>query len=436
MPHEMTLPPVGSTATEGIVVAWFKREGAEVRAGEPLLEVQFDKVSSEVVAPVDGRIQQILAPRDAVIRPGQTLAILLLPNESADAPIATTSRSAADGATIAASAPAGNYPASPAARRLAKELGIELAHVTPANGQRITEEDVQRAAQMNAPAAPPPAPMTSPPSEIRATPIAKRMAKEHGIDLATLVGAGPGGRISEQDVQAALDRRSAIATASTRAPLSPMRRAIARRMMESLHNTAQLTMTTQADVTALVAEQERSKATTGVTYTALIVRAVALALREHPYMNVRWSDDAIEQVAEINIGVAVALEAGLVAPVVKQADRLSLAALSNEIKRLSERARANQLTEAELTGGSFTLTNLGMYGIDAFTPILNPPEAAILGVGRISEQLVRQEHGITWRQFMTLSLTIDHRLIDGAPGAAFLQRVCQLLSQPASWPEG
>ncbi len=430
MPQEMTLPPVGSEAAEGIVVAWFKREGADVRAGEPLLEVQFDKVSSEVVAPVDGRIQKILAPRDAVIRPGQTLAILLLPGETADASPATSASPPPMGSATAA--PAGHYPASPAARRLAKELGVDLARIKPANGQRITEEDVQQAARPLDASTVSPAALASSASDIRATPLAKRMAKEHGIDLATLVGTGPGGRIGEQDVQAALERRTEATATPSLTPLSPMRRAIARRMMESLQNTAQLTMTAQADVTALVAAQAHARDAIGVTYTALIVRAVAQALRQHPHINVRWRADAIEQAAEINIGVAVALEAGLVVPVIKQADRLPLAALSHEIKRLSELARANRLTEAELTGGAFTVTNLGMYGIDAFTPILNPPEAAILGVGRIYEQLVRQEQGIVWRQFMTLSLTIDHRLIDGAPGAAFLQRICQLLSEPAA----
>ena len=432
MAYEMTLPSVGSDAAEGIVVAWFKREGADVRAGEPLLEVQFDKVSSEVVAPVDGRIQQILAPRDAVIRPGQTLAILL-PDETAaeraasPEPVATASRRAPT------DAPAGGYPASPAARRLARELGVDLARVMPANGQRITEDDVRDASPPVTPAAPTSSPTPAPtmaPGEIRATPIAKRMAKEHGIDLAMLAGTGPGGRIGEQDVQAAIAQRAA-ALSPAREPLSPMRRTIARRMLESLQSTAQLTMTAQADVTSLVVARERIKEATGVTYTDLIVRVVARALSAHPHVNVRWADDAIERVTEINIGVAVALEAGLVVPVVKQADRLSLAALSAEIKRLGELARANRLTEAELTGGSFTVTNLGMYGIDSFTPILNPPEAAILGVGRIYEQLVRQEPGMLWRQFMTFSLTIDHRVIDGAPGAAFLQHICQLLSEPA-----
>ncbi len=436
MPYELTLPPIGSKAEEGIVVAWFKREGAPVRKGEPLLEVQFDKVSTEVESPVDGSLLQILAPRDAVIRQGQRLAILLLSDEAArieEAPSAAPSTEAAQTAAPAAS----TFPASPAARRLARELGVELAHVIPANGERITEEDVRRVAQLRSDATPPAQPLTvSPPQEVRATPIAKRMAREHGVDLSTLRGSGPGGRIVEQDVQAAIEARAVqtptAAPQVVRQPLTPMRRAIARRMMESLRSTAQLTMTMQADVTSLVEARETWKPALDVTYTDLIVRAVALALRQHPSMTVRWAEDAVERLTEIHIGVAVALEDGLVVPVVRNADALSLPALSAEIRKLSERARRGQLTEAEMSGGVFTVTNLGMYGVDIFTPILNPPESAILGVGRIYEQLARSAQGLLWRWMMNLSLTVDHRIIDGAPAAAFLQRVCQLLGEPAA----
>ncbi|MCS6828661.1 MAG: E3 binding domain-containing protein, partial [Caldilinea sp.] len=309
MPYELTLPPIGSKTEEGIVVAWFKREGAPVRKGEPLLEVQFDKVSTEVESPVDGSLLQILAPRDAVIRQGQTLAILLLTEEAA---VAKEAPSAAPSTEVAqTTAPgASTFPASPAARRLARELGVDLTQVIPANGERITEEDVRRVAQERSDAAPSARPPGEPPpQEVRATPLAKRMAREHGVDLSALRGSGPGGRIVEQDVQAAIEARAAQAPTVTpqvmRQPLSPMRRAIARRMMESLHSTAQLTMTMQADVTALVEARETWKPALDVTYTDLIVRAVALALRQHPSMTVRWAEDAVERPAEIHIGVAV-----------------------------------------------------------------------------------------------------------------------------------
>lgn len=438
MPYELTLPPIGSKAEEGIVVAWFKREGATVRAGEPLLEVQFDKVSTEVASPVDGRIQQILAPRDAVIRQGQPLALLLLANEAASAQTALEVESPAIVQTTTTAA--STFPASPAARRLAREFGVDLTQVIPANGERITEEDVRRAAQLRGVAASETTAAKPASQEVRATPIAKRMAREHGIDLSALQGSGPGGRIVEQNVQAAIEARS-LQTSPTmpqimRQPLSPMRRAIARRMMESLHTAAQLTMTMQADVTSLVEAREQWKPALAVTYTDLIVRAVALALRQHAQIAVRWAEDAIEHLSEIHIGVAVALEDGLVVPVVRNADRLSLNELSAEIRRLSERARNGQLTEVEMSGGVFTVTNLGMYGVDVFTPILNPPESAILGVGRIYEQLVRSAQGIFWRQMMTLSLTVDHRIIDGAPAAAFLQSICRLLGEPFALKEG
>jgi pyruvate dehydrogenase E2 component (dihydrolipoamide acetyltransferase) len=423
MPYEFKLPEAeaGEEVEEGIVVAWFKREGAQVKEGEPLLEVQFAKVSSEVVAPISGRLQRILAPRDAVIKAGQVLALILEPDEEAiidEQALAATPRKEAAAGEI------GRFiPASPAARRLAKEQGIDLAVVqgTGAEG-RISEEDVERyiAAQRAAKA----------PREVRASPIAKRVAQEHGIDLATVTGTGPEGRITEQDVREAVQARKVEAPGQRVEALTPMRKTIARRMVESLQTAAQLTLLSEADVTELVALRERLKEEYDVSYTDLIVKAVALALVEHPRLNARLVRDELHLLPEINIGVAVALDAGLVVPVIRDAQAKDVAMIAGEAKALVERAREGKLTEQEMSGGTFTVTNLGAYGVDAFTPIINPPEVAILGVGRIREQLVRCGDGMAWRQKMGLSLTFDHQVVDGAPAAVFLQSICRQLEQP------
>ena len=276
MPFEFKLPEAAEEVDEGIVVAWFKREGAAVVKGEPLLEVQFAKVSSEVTAPISGRLFRILAPRDAVIKPGQVLALILQPGE--DAP--GQQPQAARPFQAAPAEAAGFVPASPAARRLAKERGVDLAKVqgTGAEG-RITEEDVQRSLAAQEP---PPASR-----EVRASPIARRVAQEHGIDLATVRGTGADGRITEQDVRAVIVEASTAAPGVRVEPLSPMRKTIARRMVESLHTAAQLTLVSEVDVTDLVALRGRFKKQADVSYIDLIVKAAALALAEHPRFNAR-----------------------------------------------------------------------------------------------------------------------------------------------------
>jgi pyruvate dehydrogenase E2 component (dihydrolipoamide acetyltransferase) len=429
MPYEFKLPALSEENDEGIVVAWFKREGSQVTAGENLLEVQLAKVSYDVPAPISGTLQKIFSPRDAVIKIGQVLALILHPGEIAEtASVAQPSAPAQNASTESTAF----VPASPAARRLARERNIDLAKV-PGSGPegRVSEEDVLKfiAAQASAP---PPAPMIpEPPREIRASPIAKRLAQEFGIDLATIRASNADGRITEQDVRSALEQRAAAASVK-KETLSPTRKIIARRMTESLQNTAQLTLVTEADVTELVATREDLKKEFAVTYTDLIVQAVARALAKHPMLNARLVGDELQTFQDCNVGIAVARDAGLIVPVLRGVNKKSLREISDESKALAERARSNALTEQDLSGGTFTVTNLGMFGIDAFTPILNPPEVAILGVGRIVERTTRKSKrgGVVWKQMLTLCLTIDHRAVDGAPGAAFLQTLCQELQTP------
>ncbi|HBY96334.1 MAG TPA: dihydrolipoamide acyltransferase [Chloroflexi bacterium] len=256
------------------------------------------------------------------------------------------------------------------------------------------------------------------------------MAQEQGIDLGQIAGSGPGGRITADDVRRKVEVTSRPALRGI--PLAGVRATIAKRMQSSLQTMAQLTLTTEADVTDLVALRATLKEQHDVTYTDLVTKAAALALQAHPRLNARLEGEEIRLLPEVHIGVAVALEDGLIVPVVRNASRKSLREISQETARLVRNAREGNLRPDEVTGSTFTITNLGMYEIDAFTPIINPPEVAILGVGRIVEKLARASEGIVWRQIMTLSLTFDHRLIDGAPAAAFLQAIKRQLESPSS----
>lgn len=371
MPYEFRLPRLTEDTEEAVVVAWFKPLGAEVKKGETVVEVQMAKVSFDVPSPVAGRLAQILAPRDAIVRQGETLALIL-------------------------------------------EVGEMPAPSAPSETTTAAAETPRAA---------------SPQVSVIASPAAKRLARERGIDLATVRGSGEGGRITEEDVRKSID---SVVSAAPAVPLSGMRGAIAQRMRDSLRATAQLTLFTDADVTELVALKSQAN----VTYTDLVIKAAALSLREQPRLNAWLIDNEVRLQPGIDIGVAVALEEGLIVPVVRGADRRAVGEISVEMRRLAEGARAGTLTPGEVTGSTFSVTNLGMFGVDAFTPILNPPEIAILGIGRITERAVRRDEGIDWRSFMTLSLTFDHSAVDGAPAARFLQTVCRHLANPGDLVKG
>jgi pyruvate dehydrogenase E2 component (dihydrolipoamide acetyltransferase) len=417
---------------ECVVVTWLKREGSAVAKDEVLLILQAEKISFELPSPAAGQVTEILAQQGEVVKKGQVLARLevskVVETPAPTLPAAVPLR------------PASEVRASPIAKRLAREHNVDLAQVAGTGEEgRITEKDVL--AFVEAPpakaAASPPAVRSAPP----ASPVAKRLAREHNVDLAQVSGTGEGGRVTEKDVLAFVEAQQAQSAPQAEKLVSPpaqaevislrgARGAIARRMHDSLHSMAQLTLHMEADVTGLVALRESLKAQIPLTYTDLIVRACALALRQHPRLNATLEGETIRLLPQINIGLAVALDDGLIVPVIPQADQQSLAGLAQIRSRLAERARAGQLTKEEISGGTFTVTNLGSYDIDAFTPIINPPEAAILGVGRIVEKVVISQGKIAQRAMITLSLTFDHRLVDGAPAAAFLQTVKRLLETP------
>ena len=386
MRHDVLMPAVSDEVEEGVLVTWFVEPGATVAEGDLVAEVQVQKVSIDVNAPVAGRVAELLAVQGDAIRQGTPIAVIETAGTAAEVPGGEVSGMPAAAAPVGAAAtPTGApLPSSPAARRVAGELGVDLAAVRGSGpGGRIVEEDV-RAAAAGAP--PAPAPAAAP-------------------------GAMPvpgGGRL---------------------APISPVRRAIADRLQGWLSSTAQLTLTAEADVTDLEGLLAERSAAWGrrASYTEAAVRALALALRDHPGAGARWTDRGLALPEGMHIGVAVALEEGLIVPVVRHADTKDLERLNAEVADLAERARDGRLAPAETEGGVASVTNLGAYGIDAFTPLLNPPQTAILGLGRARPRPAIVDGAVAVRTLVVLSLTFDHRVIDGAPAAAVLAEVVDLL---------
>lgn len=373
MAVKIIMPKLGMAMTEGTVVKWLKPDGARVEKGERIAVVMSKKITYEVEAPASGILRHAAAEKEV------------------------------------------------------KAVGEVIGYITEP-GEVIPELE-------KVPAAPPVAEAPAPPAkEILATPAAKRLAKEHGIDLSQVTGTGPGGRITEKDVMAFIEARKAPPPPprppARVIPFIGMRQAIAERMTQSLQTMAQVTITTEIDATELVRMREQLKGEFDLTYTDMVVKAAAMALKKHPLLNSTLIGEEIHLLDEVHIGVAVALESGLIVPVVRDADKKSLREIAAETRRLAEGARAGTLTVDEVTGSTFTVTNLGMYGVDVFTPIINPPEVAILGVGRIVEKPACCQGQIVPRAMMHLSLTFDHRIVDGAPAAEFLRTVKELLENP------
>jgi pyruvate dehydrogenase E2 component (dihydrolipoamide acetyltransferase) len=432
---QIIMPKLGMAMTAGAVVKWIKRDGEPANKGDPILVVMSKKITYQIQALAAGIVRHAVRERET--RPvGAVIGYILAPGEEmpevAPVPGAPPAEAVPAPAPAPASPPPAPAPASPppearpfvlatpAARRLAREVGIDLAQVRGTGpGGRISEADVRGAAEERARV-----------PEILVSPAARKLAREHGIDLALVKGTGAGGRITERDVLAFVETLRAAPPPRT-IPFAGMRQAVAERMTESLQTMAQVTLHVESDVTEMVGLRERLKEQFDLTYTDIIIKAVAAALREHPVLNATLAGEEIQLIPEIHIGVAVALEEGLIVPVVRNVDEKSLSEIAGETRRLADGARAGTLTVDEVTGSTFTVTNLGMYEVDGFTPIVNPPEAAILGVGRIVEKPAIYRGEFARRAMMTLSLTFDHRLVDGAPAAAFLRRVKELLEAPA-----
>jgi pyruvate dehydrogenase E2 component (dihydrolipoamide acetyltransferase) len=439
MATEIVLPQWSMGMADGTIVRWLKQEGDTVTQGEPLVEVEAAKVTSEVEAEVSGVLARILVAEGETVPVRTPLCLITTADEVRAGAMAPTEPVASVAGTPAPAPPAAtSQPAAqvtPVARRMAKEHGIDLSQVRGSGPEgRIVGEDVQRA--IDEAIRPAPSPEAS--ATVQVIPAARRLAKDHGINLSHVRGSGPGGRVTLEDVRRVIDATArsassvppASSTAGQVVSMTGMRGTIARRMQQSLQASAQVTLITEVDVSALVQLREELKQQFALTYTDLVVKAVAQALKVHPGVNAWVEGEQLHLVQEIHIGVAVALDEGLIVPVVRNADRMSLQEIAQETARLAQGAREGSLTREEVMGSTFSMSNLGMYGVDAFTPIVNPPEIAILGIGRINEKLVRVLQGAEWRHVMTLSLTFDHRAIDGAPAAAFLQTIGKHLEHP------
>ena len=391
MAVEVVMPKFGLTMTEGTIQQWFKSEGDAIKTGEALFEVETEKVLYEVEAAADGTVAKLLYAVEAVVGVGLPIAIIAEAGE--------------DIAEIAA--------------RYADAAAAPAATAT---------EPVPVAAS-----AAPPAPEEKR-GRVPVTPAARKLAKEHSIDLALMTGTGPRGRITREDVQKIIDSGGQVApsaaapAAAQDIPLRGMRKVIAERMHQSLQGSAQLTITTEVDVTQLIDRRQEVRQDFNATYTDFIVQACAHALKQHPRMNASLEGNTIHLNNHIHVGLAVALDEGLIVPVVRDTDKKSLRDIAEEAKTLAEKARASQLKLEEVSGGTFTVSNLGMYGVDSFTPIINAPQSGILGVGRIVEKPVIYRGEVTRRSMLVLSLTFDHRVIDGAPAGAFLRTVADLLA--------
>lgn len=437
MPVEIVMPKLGLNMTEGKLVEWLHKEGDVVHKGEPLFVVETEKVTIEAEAPADGVLGRILVLAGETVPVGHVVALLV---QAGEPPLqedvaGVRAPPAAEEKTnrVASEAPRGRadrqrFIASPKARRLAREHGVDLKNLSlQVGGRRISAEDVElEIAQRRRE------------KLIKASPVARRLASERGVDLAQVKGTGVDGRITRSDVERYLERSRPEEGRKgeipyQELPLEGPRAVIARRMHASLHTMAQFTLHAMVDATALVEFRARLKVQaedgTAPSLDAILARLTAQALREHPQLNARLVGQKIHLLQEIHIGIAVDTPAGLLVVVVRDADAKSLAEIDGELRSLVERARNGKARPDEVSGSTFTISNMGHLGIDAFTPIINPPEAALLGVGRIREELVVHEGKVAQRHRMTLSLTVDHRIVDGAPAARFLQHLAQLINE-------
>ncbi|MBK8049136.1 MAG: 2-oxo acid dehydrogenase subunit E2 [Anaerolineales bacterium] len=445
MPFEVLMPPLSQTLDTLVLVEWLKRTGDEIRKGEPLFLVESDKATLEVESPATGTLQAILAEPGSEVRVKTPIAHIIELGESLPAasplriPVATppvTGASSDAGLDWLPPARAQRIKASPRARARAQAAGVGLAAV-PASGPQgmIVERDVT-------------AYLATLPTPPRVSPVARRMATAEGIDVAAIAQAKPGRRIQRADIvdavagaqkpapaEAQFGNADAVGGGALRAALDPTRRVIAARLQASHQASVPVTLMREVDATALVELRTTILADLGdqaprPSYTDLFALIVARCLLQHPTMNGTFDGEMLMIPEHVQLALAVDTPRGLVAPVIPGADQCSLLTLANKRVELTAAALASQLTPAQLGGGTFTLTNLGALGVDAFTPVINPPQIAILGTGRIRPAPAVFGGQLAIRQMMMLSLTFDHRVVDGAPAARFLGAVAEFVEKP------
>ncbi|ADH07296.1 TPA: 2-oxo acid dehydrogenase subunit E2 [Bacillus cereus] len=394
MAVEVVMPKLGMAMKEGIITSWNIKAGDNVAKGELIASINSEKIETEIEAPADGTVLDIAVSEDEGVPPGTVICYIGKPNEKVEMQESTHVVEE-------------------------KTSNIELQNVQnqEANGKEVSKQ------------------------RIKISPVAKKIAKSENLDIKALVGTGPGGRITKADVLKALEVRGIVPEISEQEesnviPVTGMRKAIANRMHASLKNSAQLTLTMKVDVTDLVALHKeiakivQKRYDNKLTITDFVSRAAVLALGEHKEMNSAYIDDAIHQFEHVHLGMAVALEKGLIVPAIRFANNLSLVELSKEIKNVAQKARAGSLSSDDMHGTTFTISNLGSFGIEYFTPVLNTPETGILGIGAIEHVPVYKGKKLKKGSMLPLSLTFDHRVLDGAPAAAFLRTIKHYLEEP------
>lgn len=438
MAFKITIPKWGLTMKTGKITKWFKNEGDPVRKGEAFFEVETEKITNTVESTAEGLVFQIVVPAGTTVPVGTVVAVVA---EAGEQPERIEGLQAGEVAAAPEKARAKTQPekpkekafvqASPAARRLAKELGVDLTLV-PGSGPegRVTEADVTKVHEEG-----PPRP--------KITPLAEEMARQAGLDISQIQGTGEGGKITKEDVQRVLagppeapaEQQEALGGVKS-VPYSGMRRAIAANMYNSLHNTAQLSVFTEVDMTEALRWLDSVRAeytkdeSVRVSLNDIVILVTSRALKRFPMMNSNLVGDEILLFDDVNMGVAVALPEGLIVPVLRRADKKDLLTIGREARLLAKKAREGSLSVDEVTEGTFTITNVSMFQVDGFTPILKPPETGILGVGRLRKKPAVVGDQIAIRSMMFLSLSFDHQVVDGAPANEFLQTVARYLENP------
>ncbi|MDO8752278.1 MAG: dihydrolipoamide acetyltransferase family protein [Anaerolineales bacterium] len=446
------MPALEMTQEFGKLVMWLKREGESVAKGEPLMEIETDKVTIEIEAPASGILGGVLVKENDDVPVGQTIAWILAPGEKAPASLPLDSHSGRT-STVAARGDGKSktteatsniaLEVSPLARNIADEHGIDLALVK-SNGKRIEKADVL--AYINThqttpkPASISTALNTSISSDISfpmrltpASPKARRLASERGVDITSLKGSGPDGAVLVANVPL---EAMAVSSAGKLETPSTVWRVMAERMSASWTTVPHFYLIRDVDASNLIEWRTRvvsmveKRGGVKPTYTDLLVKLIGFTLREHPRVNAAWANGNIQFNEDINIGIAAAIEDGLIVPVIRHADTASIGEISAQRKDLIERAQNHKLRPADISEGTFTLSNLGMYNVDAFNAIVNTPQAAILAVGRMTERVVPVNGQPAIRSMMTVSLSCDHRVVDGVRGAQFLDDLASLIEEP------
>jgi pyruvate dehydrogenase E2 component (dihydrolipoamide acetyltransferase) len=415
---EVTMPRLSDTMEEGTIASWLKKPGEQVSKGDVLAQIETDKATMDLTAFEAGTLQEILAPEGTTVAIGKPVAMI----------------------GSGAAAPRSRQEAPPP-QEAAPPAAVETDSV-PAKSPEGPAPTATSSEEVN--------------GKVRASPMARHIATEHGLDLSDIAGSGPQGRVVRADVEAALEVQSAPTTAAQpaaaatreapppappaqdgdeRVSLSQMRRTIARRMAESTRSVPHFYLTTTVDATELgnlrkQINEQTADAGVKLTFNDLIVKGAALAIRKVPEVNVSFAEDSLIRHSHVHVGIAVATDRGLIVPVLRDADQMSVGQIGRETRDLAERAQTGKLQPTEYSGGTFTVSNLGMFGVEQFQAVINPPESAILAVGAITREPAEYQGELALRDRLRLTLSVDHRALDGAIGARYLQALKALLEKP------